>query len=39
MSIRSVFTYSSRQINELEERANDNPDDTEAQAEYLKVKN
>ena len=39
MSIRSVFTYSSRQINELEGRANDNPDDAEAQAEYLKVKN
>ena len=37
MTIRSVFTYSSRQIHELEGRANENPDDADAQAEYLKV--
>jgi hypothetical protein len=37
MTVRSVFTYSARQIHDLERRANDNPDDADVQADYLKV--
>jgi hypothetical protein len=37
MTVRSLFTYSARQVNELEERANDHPDDADVQAEYLRV--
>ena len=37
MTVRSLFTYSSRHVNELEGRANDNPDDADVQADYLKV--
>ena len=37
MTVRSLFTYSARQINELEEKANENPGDPDVQAEYLKV--
>ena len=37
MTVRSLFTYSARQINELEEMANENPNDADVQAKYLKV--
>ncbi|CAB3999158.1 ATP-dependent zinc metalloprotease FTSH 4, mitochondrial-like, partial [Paramuricea clavata] len=37
MTVRSVFTYSARQIHDLEGRANDNPDDADVQADYLKA--
>lgn len=37
-TVRSMFTYSAGQIHELEARANDNPNDADVQAEYLKVR-
>ncbi|XP_046862900.1 ATP-dependent zinc metalloprotease FTSH 4, mitochondrial-like [Xenia sp. Carnegie-2017] len=37
VSTRNIYTYSAQQIRDLEERANDNPNDPDAQADYLKA--